>query len=727
MEHEDDDGNIQLISVTEQHLVEDACINENTLRYDQTRSPYPTPPMQEPLYDDFTGPNAQTYIAGLLDGSYEIPTTVDKSSHAFLNQCRSPLPPVRLQVDEKSNRKFWRRNPEMKGSEPHGLHNGHYTAASYSTLLNSCDAVCRNFPLQTGLVAKEHCYIMNFAIEKKPGVFLAKLMRTIQMMDAELQANNKLVGKEAMKSAEAHRLIPKGQCGSRKRHQAIDLALSKTLVWDQLILRHQAAGWILNDAKSCFDRVVHWVAQVALRRFGMPWNAVNMMFKTLQFATHRVRTGFGDSTRTFCPPSTVPFQGCGQGNGAGPTIWVAISSILIDTMEAAGHGFDFVSAIDWALNVAECFCFVDNTDLIEAASSLELRGKFLVHQIQKALSLWSECIRTTGGAINPMKSFWWLIDFKWDANNGRWNFRRNVDMAGEVHIKDSTNETVNLVRLQPNQTEKTLGIKMAPQYNKNDQQKALMDKAVSWAMTVKHGSLLPADSLPLMQTTILKSLEYSTPLIHLSLKEWEKIMSPILQVALPKAGICRTFPRDVVYGPQRFQGLGVPHPLGTQLIRQIDMMLRHPANRTTTTGYLEACLQSHQLATGTSYGLLQQDYSNTAILASDTWLKRTWKPLDKYQIHLEFDSPPLTLTQEGDLLLNDAFIDLEVDQKSLKWLNWCAKWLHVVTLSDIVTADGKYIELEAWQGDRSNQREPLMPGQGLKGQLNIGGSYGDRH
>jgi len=152
-------------------------------------------------------------------------------------------------------------------------------------------------------------------------------------------------------------------------------------------------------------------------------------------------------------------------------------------MESAGHGFDFISAINWALSVVECFCFVDDTHLIEAASSPKLRGEFLVYQVQKALSLWSECIRTTGGAINPVKSFWWLIDFQWDEKNGKWNFRRNDDMAGEVHIKDLTNKKVKLVRLQPNQMEKTLGIKMAPQYNKKDQSSVVGIDCETWVPT----------------------------------------------------------------------------------------------------------------------------------------------------------------------------------------------------------------------------------------------------
>lgn len=111
-----------------------------------------------------------------------------------------------------------------------------------------------------------------------------------------------------MRFGEEFGLIPDGQCGSRKHHQAIDLAVSKRLIWDLLFLQRRAAGWISNDAKSCFDRVCHWPAIVNLVRFGIPWRGAHSMLSTLSQATHRVRTGFGDSNRTFEPPSRIPFQ-----------------------------------------------------------------------------------------------------------------------------------------------------------------------------------------------------------------------------------------------------------------------------------------------------------------------------------------------------------------------------------------------------------------------------------
>ncbi|CAJ1951587.1 unnamed protein product [Cylindrotheca closterium] len=52
------------------------------------------------------------------------------------------------------------------------------------------------------------------------------------------------------------------------------------------------------------------------------------------------------------------------------------------------------------------------------------------------------------------------------------------------------------------------------------------------------------------------------------------------------------------------------------------------ANRTKTGNYMEANFQAHPLETGTSFGILQQVDNNTAILASDTWMKRVWHELE---------------------------------------------------------------------------------------------------
>ncbi|CAJ1960593.1 unnamed protein product [Cylindrotheca closterium] len=446
--------------------------------------------------------------------------------------------------------------------------------------------------------------------------------------------------------------------------------------------------WISNDAKSCFDRIVHWVAIISLMRFGIQWRTLRSMFVTLMKSKHRVRTGFGDSDRVFTPPTLIPFQGCGQGNGAGPPVWVAISSILLGMMISKGFGFDFLMSISWAPLLADCFCFVDDTDVCQAAPSPDQSGESIVPAVAKALQWWSNGVRLTGGAIRPDKSFWYLIDFK------------HVGIAVELDDLDGT--SVHLKWLEADELAKTLGILMSPCSNSKAQLVVMQGKAKAWADQIQPSFLQQYDVLPLLCTTIQKTLEYPMALTFFSPQEWDQILSPVLRASLPKAGICRNFPRAMVYAPIALQGVGVPHPYGLQVIKHLDMLLRHPANQTKTGAFLEAVLQAHQLKTGTSYGLFQQVYSNTSILASDMWAKRTWSELDSLSIHLEFDSPSLQPMRQGDQLLVDLFIDSLVDQHTLKWLNWCRIFLHAVTLSDIVNAEGTAITLDAWKGIRAD-------------------------
>ena len=62
---------------------------------------------------------------------------------------------------------------------------------------------------------------MNFHIPRKPGDIDVWRMHTIQMMPAELQANNKKAGHEAMWFAKKYKLLPDGQIGSHKGHRSL--------------------------------------------------------------------------------------------------------------------------------------------------------------------------------------------------------------------------------------------------------------------------------------------------------------------------------------------------------------------------------------------------------------------------------------------------------------------------------------------------------------------------
>ncbi|CAJ1932027.1 unnamed protein product, partial [Cylindrotheca closterium] len=219
-------------------------------------------------------------------------------------------------------------------------------------------------------------------------------------------------------------------------------------------------------------------------------------------------------------------------------------------------------------------------------------GESIVPEVAKALKWWPNGVRLTGGTFRPDKSFWYLIDFKWNAQQGVWKFRRKGDFKASllptgtsaiaVELDDLDGTPVHLQWLEPDKLAKTLGIPMSPCSNRKAQLVVMQGKAKAWADQIQPSFLHRYDVLPLLCITIQKTLEYPMALNFFSPQEWNKILSSVLRAALPEAGICRHFPRAMVYAPIALQGVGVPHPYGLQVIKHLDMLLRHPANQTKT-------------------------------------------------------------------------------------------------------------------------------------------------
>jgi hypothetical protein len=158
----------------------------------------------------------------------------------------------------------------------------------------------------------------------------------------------KLFGRQMMQHAEAASLIAPEQFGSRKNHTAIRQALNKVLTYDLARASHKPAAMCSNNAKSCYDCIVHSVAKAAKMRLGAPPIPIDLMFETIQRLQHFIRTAYGDSEILFGGdhrPGNPPKHGVGQGNGCGPAIWAAVSTPPLDLLRANGAGVDLQAAI----------------------------------------------------------------------------------------------------------------------------------------------------------------------------------------------------------------------------------------------------------------------------------------------------------------------------------------------------------------------------------------------
>ena len=140
--------------------------------------------------------------------------------------------------------------------------------------------------------------------------------------------------------------------------------MNSRLVDDILRIKRKPGIICSNDARLCYNRIVHSIFAVCLRRLGVHPNPIKSTVETLQVLEHHIRTEFGDSSKSYTGSKVKPLQGIVQGYGAAPMGWVAISSSLIKMMGKEGFRLkDWSALLSEVLNLV-CFAFENDTDLV---------------------------------------------------------------------------------------------------------------------------------------------------------------------------------------------------------------------------------------------------------------------------------------------------------------------------------------------------------------------------
>ena len=276
------DSNGEWVERTLREDIEAGCQWENSRRFSQTSS---TPFMTSPLLEDF-GYLAQGPAAvAVLDGSYVPPPGTDIHAQKLLLELKmdpavAAAPPMKVIFSIDQHTRGWRKAKEFTATGPSGLTFSHFIAATYDPLLALFDATMANVPHATGCSPLRWQSGTNVMIPKSNASLRVDKLRTILLLDPEFNQNNEPLGRSLMSQAEAFSQTPAEQCGSRKKHRAIEAALNKVLTQDVWRQKRQPGALCSNDAKSCYDRCVHAFAVLCMLRLGCPFGPILSMFST---------------------------------------------------------------------------------------------------------------------------------------------------------------------------------------------------------------------------------------------------------------------------------------------------------------------------------------------------------------------------------------------------------------------------------------------------------------
>jgi hypothetical protein len=315
--------------------------------------------------------------------------------------------------------------------------------------------------------------------------------------------------------------------------------------------------------------------------------------------------------------------------------------------------------------------------------------------MQGAVDHWEGGLRASGGALVPSKSHWYLVDFKW--RNDSWKYCTIADNPGALSMLDHTGARVPLERVEVEEARKSLGIMIAGNCQWDDETARLLQASIVWRANLRAGHLSTSDAWYALNHTITKTMEYPMMATYLTKVQCEKVMRPFLNAGLSASGVVKSMPRAVVWGPERYQGLGIRHLYTTQGVEHLLAILRHATRATLTGQLLRTSMDELQLELGLQHSLFSYSYSDYGAIATKSWMTSTWQFLSESNITLidPFSKP--SLASSADCFLMERFSDHGYKGAELRHLNDCRMHLHALRLSDICTADGRYLTNNAME------------------------------
>ena len=234
----------------------------------------------------------ERFIAGEID----LPDGLEEGTKLWLKKFKGmKIEEKEIKISTEEYIKGWNKAKEHTSCAPGAIHFGTFKASRGCKEAAQLHTTLARIPIKTGYVPEKWTTSVDSMLPKKEGEWRASKLRLTSLLHPDYNHNNKILGRIAMQNAEARSKLAPEQYGSRKHLSAEKHALNKRLMVDVLRLQRRPGIICANDAKACYDRILHFAAYISLRRVGIPKEAAISMLEPIRRLKHFIRTAYGDS------------------------------------------------------------------------------------------------------------------------------------------------------------------------------------------------------------------------------------------------------------------------------------------------------------------------------------------------------------------------------------------------------------------------------------------------
>ena len=245
-----------------------------------------TPPMQAPLLSDL-GYLANTEAAErILNGTYVCPPGTDDFTCNFL-QCLQCLPNggpedrILMMFTWDDFCDYWKKWKELTSSSHSSLHFHHYKVVIKNDTLSEMHVVFVDIAVNSGYSPMHWQHGLTVMLEKKKGVILVSKLCAILLMEANFNyANKTIFGRRMMFFAQDRQEVAEECSGSRRYHEATDIALNCHLFCNIARQKWCSVAISCTDLEQCYNCIAHSIASLGDKQWGVPVQAITCLLTT---------------------------------------------------------------------------------------------------------------------------------------------------------------------------------------------------------------------------------------------------------------------------------------------------------------------------------------------------------------------------------------------------------------------------------------------------------------
>ena len=246
---------------------------------------------------------------------------------------------------------------------------------------------------------------------------------------------------------------------------------------------------------------------------------------------------------------------------------------------------------------------------------------------------------------------------------------------------------------EPDVAQRTLGLMIAPDGNVTAEVTKQRDRVRQWAASFAKSDLSNMDKWVGYNSCVKPAVLYPLMGQQITAEAMAEVQRIVNKMVCNAVGVNSHFPRALLHGPIEIGGMGIAPLWVEALVDKVTYFLHHVRGTGTVTQELKASIALVQLEVGSGASFFELHFDIWGALATPCWVSNLWKLCSRVGVQLRAAASAHWIPQlqsTNDRYIMDV-VTAESPRKLWGKINYCRRYLQVVTLADLFLHDASRI------------------------------------